>query len=275
MSKVSKVALKQHNIALSLVELERDLTNKEREFVLANFLEEAVCNIGWSGSFFTNADLAWEFGMCVTDSPDSMLPNDREKVVDLCAGIGMLGFQLLQRFKHIDLVCVESNETFVKVGRKVLPNAIWICGSVTDKHVIERLKSMNIQTAISNPPFGNVASMQPIEGCNYKGANAAFKVAEVAFEVAKRATFIMPTNCCPFSYSGQNSYTEKDNESYNVFNESTGISFSLDCIDTELVSENGNFRNTKMLVEVVQLYREEKWFNLHRKDEQLTLKLAC
>lgn len=274
MSRISKVALKNHEDAMALVELERDLKLSEKEFVLANFMEEAVCNIGWSGSFFTGEDLAWEFGLCVTDSPSKF--GERERVVDICAGIGMLGFHLLERFDHIDLVCVELNETFVKVGRKVLPSAHWICGSITDKNVIEQLKSMQIQTAISNPPFGSVTSMKSIEG-NYTGANAAFKVAEVALQVASRATFILPTNCCPFKYSGQHHYQQVENDAYDLFSKSTGIDFRVSCLDTSLIGKVGksSFRNTDMVVEVVHLYRNEQWDFLNCSDNQFDLAFAC
>lgn len=274
--KLSKYALKNHVIAMDLVELERDLTFSEREFVLNNFREEAVVNINGSGAFFTSPSLSWAFGLCVTENPANV--EDRETVVDLCAGIGSLGYHLLQRFNHINLVCVEMNQTFVKVGRKLLPQATWICGSISDPMIIEELLRLNISTAISNPPFGTVTSLGSIIGSNYKGANAAFKVAELALKVAKRATFILPVNCCPFTYSGKREYAEVDNYVYSQFNKQTGISMSVSCLDTVLVCEEGdddyNFRNTNFLVEVVHLHRDDRWFALNRKAEQMVMCLA-
>lgn len=276
MSKISKVALKNHQMAMALVELERDLTFSEKEFVFNSFLEEAVVNINWSGAFFTGSSLSWEFGLCVTDSPARS--GDRETIVDLCAGIGSLGFHLLQRFDHIDLICVEMNENFVKVGRKLLPNAKWICGSVSDQAVIDELLKLNICTAISNPPFGAVTSLGRIPGNNYQGANAAFKIAELALRVAKRATFILPTNCCPFMYSGQKTYKEVDNSVYTQFSKQTCIDMTVSCLDTVLLGEecdqNNHFRNTNITVEVVHLHRGEGWYGLNQKPLQMAMALA-
>lgn len=270
MTKISKFALNNHQKAMDLVELERDLTISEKEFILENFLEEAVVNINWSGAYFTGADLAWEFGLCVTDNPDNI--DDRETVVDLCAGIGSLGFHLLQRFEHIDLICVEMNEDFVKVGRKLLPNAKWICGSVSDPDVIDELLNLNICTAISNPPFGSVTSMRSIPGNHYKGAQAAFKIAELALRVAKRATFILPNNCCPFMYSGQNTYKEVDNSAYTQFSKQTGIDMTVSCLDTVLLGEEcdqkNHFRNTNITVEVVHLHRGARWHELNQEPQE-------
>lgn len=56
--KLSKEQTKQHNRACELVDMERDLTEEEREFVLDHFHESANMGRTLDGAFFTRAELA-------------------------------------------------------------------------------------------------------------------------------------------------------------------------------------------------------------------------
>ncbi len=50
-----------------------------------------------------------------------------------------------------DITCVEINPDYIAVGRKLLPEAMWIQASVFDLPPLGRF-----DFAISNPPFGNI-----------------------------------------------------------------------------------------------------------------------
>lgn len=55
--KLSKEQTKQHTRARELVDMDRDLTEREREFVLDHFHESANMGRTLDGAFFTPAEL--------------------------------------------------------------------------------------------------------------------------------------------------------------------------------------------------------------------------
>lgn len=55
----------------------------------------------------------------------------------LCAGIGVLSYaaqlECSDRSRcYADITCVELNPHYVEVGKKVVPEATWICADVLD-----------------------------------------------------------------------------------------------------------------------------------------------
>src|SRR5690242_13237549 len=119
MSKLTKAQAKAHKAACALLNKD-SLTMDERWFVLENWQESASHINSVAGAFFTPAGLANDFVIDVSG----------DRIIDLCAGIGMLSFVLYQggawdrRWPQI--VCVEANPDYVAVGKKVLPEATWI-----------------------------------------------------------------------------------------------------------------------------------------------------
>jgi len=67
---------------------------------------------GACGAHFTPAGLARDFAIDAGGG---------RRVIDLCAGIGGLGFWLDLDGRAGELVCVEVNPAYVEVGRKILP----------------------------------------------------------------------------------------------------------------------------------------------------------
>ncbi|MGA7634654.1 MAG: hypothetical protein WCB11_28140 [Terriglobales bacterium] len=80
----------------------------------------------------------------------------RFQILNLCAGIGILPF-CYRHFRYHeqmpDLTCVEINPEYVRIGRKLLPEATWICGDVFD--VWQELPR-NFSCVVGNPPFGRL-----------------------------------------------------------------------------------------------------------------------
>lgn len=163
------------------------LTLDEKEFVYENWHEGATNINSTAGAFFTPYGLARDFQLEICNG---------QKTVDLCAGIGMLSFVAYHYQDCKDITCIELNEDYVRVGKKLLPEAKWVNGSVFD------IGNDHYEQAISNPPFGKIKTGLSDRGLKYTGAEFDLKVIDLASQVADRATFILPQASTPFIYSG-------------------------------------------------------------------------
>nr|WP_233109075.1 methyltransferase [Streptomyces sp. 14R-10] len=215
MAKLTNEQATQHRKALALVDLDRDLTLTEREFVIDHYMETADARL--DGAFFTPDGLARDMSIEVNG----------KRVIDLCAGIGRLAFacrdtdwERLNNEQPRELVCVERNPEYVRVGKKVLPEATWILGDVFD------VPGMDLggpfDTAIGNPPYGAVARGGRAAP-RYTGGRFEYHVIDIAATIAHRGVFIVPQEMAPFRYSGRTSFTEERTDAYNRFERQTGI----------------------------------------------------
>lgn len=192
MAKLTKVQTKLHEQAMGLVRSNERLTFDDRFFILKNYNPMATNNVTSTGAFFTPLELAREFDIFAR--PEGSL-------VDLCAGIGTLAFSiyyyslmsggsrrgwLTQDIERI--TCVELNPEYVEVGKRVLPEANWVEGSVLDERLISDIGTFD--AAISNPPFGNIQG--EADWLNYQGSQFQLKVIEIANRIAGAGTFIIP-----------------------------------------------------------------------------------
>lgn len=190
---MNKRQQKAHLAAMALLEKDK-LTDDERELFVENFHEGALVNNHMRSAHFTPWDLACDFAIEGTGAT---------RVIDLCAGIGILSLPLYFRSKYdskgIDLVCVEKCLEYVEIGKKLLPEATWIHGDVTDLDLLRSLG--HFQLAIGNPPFGtNVKAEQPAPF--YKGNDFEYIVMDIAAEIADHGAFIIPRSSSPFVISG-------------------------------------------------------------------------
>lgn len=212
MAKLSKPQIRAHEQACAL--LAKDvLTFEEREYVINNWQESATHINSAAGAFFTPLEMAWTFACEVGDTYDTRL-------IDLCAGIGCLSFAIYHRNTWGDrqprIVCVEKNPDYVAVGRKVLPEAEWICADVFDLPDRGRFTF-----AVSNPPFGN--------GGPIKGVTLDLNVVAVAAGLADYGAFILPQMSAPFRYSGEREYVPTSGASYERFHAKTGLTLGPSC----------------------------------------------
>lgn len=188
MAKLTKPQIKAHARAIELLKQDR-LTIDEREFVLENWQEAANHINSAAGAFFTPLGLAWDFSIDVGGL----------RILDLCAGIGALSYAMFERGsfnrsrdEDPKITCVEVNPDYVEVGRKIVPEATWICGDIFD--LPDDLGRFD--WVIANPPFGKI------------GGKADFDLAvvELAERYADNATFILPAGSVPWRFSGQRGY---------------------------------------------------------------------
>lgn len=210
MAKMTKEQAKQHRKAEELVALKRDLTEEEREFVLDHWQEDSTGKL--DGAFFTPADLAREIHWEVYG----------DRVIDLCAGIGRLAWGCRDLCRRANgepertFVCVERNPAYVRVGRKVLPEAHWICGDVFDLPP----GLGRFDTAISNPPF---MLRRSGNGPRYQGGRFEYHVIDVAGTLADRGVFIIPQTSAPMEISYGKGHVRRNNPGLEQFTRQTGI----------------------------------------------------
>ncbi|MBN3507184.1 methyltransferase [Burkholderia cenocepacia] len=217
--KLSRAEAKKLQEVDELVALERRLTVEEREFVLEHYQEGARCDNAALGAFFTPQSLARDFAIEV--------PGGCDTIVDLCAGIGSLAYW--NEEKAARMVCVERCAEYVRIGKKVMPDAQWIHADVFGDWV----KDLDgVDCVISNPPFGRRIRSDAFEG-QYTGSTFEYRVIELASRIADYGVFILPQGSAPFSYSNSQRYTPRMSPDCQKFVNETGIVMGMNCgIDT-------------------------------------------
>ena len=196
MAKLTKEQRKLHAQAEAVLRQDR-LSDDDRAFVFEHWHAGAENNIGAAGAFFTPLSLALDMAFDIGG----------RRIIDLCAGIGVLSYAALCRRGGRDpapeITCIESNPRFVEIGRKLLPSARWICADVMDwrRWWGEVLDGMVFDLAYGNPPFGRVARNG--QGPRYRGPDFEYHVIDIASEIADAGTFLIPQMSCSFRHSGR------------------------------------------------------------------------
>lgn len=257
MRKISKPVIKKHKEACALLKKEGALTQDERIFVFENWHEGVDHDQSWAGAFFTPWDMA-ATGFRIEARAAG------RRVIDLCAGIGILSYAscVWANFDTAsEIVCVERNPHYVEVGKKVLPEARWICADVFD--LPKDLGHFDV--AISNPPFGRV----PKNGTapRYTGPEFEYHVMDISADLADYGVFIIPQESASFRYSGVPYFMDKSEGKHLKFQEQTGIRIDPNCgIDTSMWSKE--WRNTIQTPEIVVCdYQEMREHQRHETKE--------
>lgn len=239
--RLSKSQSQLHQQVLDLVHSDRRLTEEEKFFILDNYQESAGALNSLSGAFFTPQGLARDFALEV---------QDESTVIDLCAGIGRLGFAVEMKTRR--LVCVEYCQAYVDVGRRILPDAEWIRGDVFDANLYDGIGGFDC--AISNPPFGQIKTGS-YEGV-YTGGLFEYRVMEMASRLAEYGVFIIPQESAPFRYSGVQSFRAEESDRCRAFAEQTGIEMGPSCgIDTSVYAADWHGVSPKVEIVVCEFER--------------------
>lgn len=209
MAKLSKAQIKAHHHALTL--LAKDvLTEDDHDFVFDHWQESATHVNSAAGAFFTPREMSWSFAIEVGG----------HRVLDLCAGIGVLAYAVYHRSLWggdgpCEITCVELNPDYAAVGRKVLPQANWIVADALSDLDIGRF-----DWVISNPPFGKIQGHGDFD----------LAIVEAAERYADDATFILPSGSVPWAYSGR-PFFERDSRSEKAkrFRDRTKIDLKPNC----------------------------------------------
>ena len=192
MSKLTKEQEKYHVRAMELVRSDRPLIEDEQEFVLRNYHAAATNLAGINAAYFTPFNLAHAVAIYALKEG---------RVVDLGAGIGVLGWWVhRQSFGQAKVTCIEHNPEYVEVGRRVFPEATWICRDVFDLKMWRELGQFD--GAVSNPPFGNVKSDKEARAWLTFQGPLHFQVAELVLRVSRTgAVLIFPRIDLPYEES--------------------------------------------------------------------------
>jgi SAM-dependent methyltransferase len=236
MARLTKAQSKAHQQAEALLRKET-LTLDEKIFVYENWHESAEHDSARSGAFFTPLEFANDFKIEVHGP----------KILDLCAGTGVLSF-CYAHFRHhdrpVDITCVEINPDYVRIGRKLLPEANWICADIFD---IWRDLPRDFDSVIGNPPFGRV--MTDRKAPRYTGAECELKILDIASHLATYGTFILPQSSTPFRFSGVPYYRRVDNAKFDRFFADTRVDIEAGCgIDTTVHREG--WKQVNILTEI-------------------------
>jgi hypothetical protein len=203
--------------------------------VLDNWQPMTTGRAAFDRAYFTPPGLAGDMKIEVSGS----------RIIDIGAGIGRLPFHMRDawsRWPHgeREFVCIERNEEHVRVGRKVMPNAEWICADMLEiPQMLDRLGEFDC--AISNPPFGVVPRAGHAPG-GYRGRRTEYHAIALAALVAMYGVFLIPQRLAPFQLSGVAEFRSgcEDSE-YVRFSEATGIRLRPSCgIDTSIYADQWN-----------------------------------
>lgn len=240
--KISKSATKAHEKAMAIVNSGRKLTVEDRFFIAENYHPMAEHNVGVNGIFFTPMSIAREMQI-------ELLNKAKKRVLDLCAGIGRIALQTWYNHitcggdEGIDIVCIENNPEFVRVGQRILPEASWVKADAFDEKTYKNLGWFD--EVISNPPYGIKANNSWLHK-----HPSQYMAAEIAMKIADHAVFILPQSDCPFRMSGVKFFQYRTVGKYERFKQDTDIIFEHNCgIDTSIFEND--WQGTKILTEIV------------------------
>lgn len=222
------------------------LTDEDKFYVLEHWQESATNVNSAAGAFFTPYGLAADMALELSNLRGTA------RVLDLCAGIGTLSLAVLRKnvwqihdgTLDLELVCVESNPEYVRVGRKILPEATWVEASIFGLPDL----GGRFDVAISNPPFGKVK--RDGNAPRYTGAEFEYHVLDIAAHHADLGVFILPQQSSPFRYSGTGSYREESAAKHDRFVKQTGIHLEAGCgVDTAIYRDA--WHGVSVLTEIV------------------------
>lgn len=180
-----------HEAAMELIDADRPLTHEEKEYVLDHYQPAANTRQALDGAYFTPRGLARTLA-----TYDLGCDRPGERIIDLCAGIGRLAYETVhdpdREYNRLnmplgEIVCVEKNPEYVRVGQRVLPEARWVRADVLD---VPDLDLGLFDSAISNPPFGPLPRSR--DAAAYRPRQFEYHVIATAARVAKRGVFIVP-----------------------------------------------------------------------------------
>ena len=229
MSKLTKAQSKAHRQAEELLKKDT-LTHEEIEFIFSHWHEGQAIDQTFAGAFFTPPEMAQDFRIEV----------DGERILDLCAGIGVLSYYAYHFgwYRHDmpkrEIVCIERCPRFVEIGKKILPQATWICADVFD---FDYSDLGHFDSVISNPPFSNVKTYS--KPPRYTGSKFEYKLIDLAADLGDYGAFIIPQQSAPFDYSNRQHHSHTPSREHSRFFEQTKIRLAAGCgIDTAYFNDN-------------------------------------
>lgn len=275
--KLTKSQIAAHHKAEDLISSSsHPLSLDEREFILDNYHPAARHINSIAGAYFTPRSLAHDLSIYIPDNAT---------VIDLCAGIGSLAYQSLLRFhssnyyrrhRHVpigQITCIEINPDYIAVGRRVVPEALWIRADIFSlpaciEYMADRPEGEAFDFAICNPPFGRSRSLYKSNLLPLHGSPIELNALYVASRLARCGAFILPQDSCPFIYSGQRGHTHRTTSTWSQFYRQTHIDLSSSSIDCSIYRDD--WRDVSPNVEIALYDLDESvdnWPKIDPKDD--------
>ena len=251
--KLSKQDRKTHEQALALLNSGKSLTFDDAEFVHRHLRPDATTDIGKGSAFFTPWEIAADFQIETRSSERCPI-----KVLDLCAGFGILSHQKFLRMRAYgnplpEVTCIEINPEYVEIGRKLFPEAEWICIDVLD--VDRVLAGRRFDEFYSNPPFGAISKPSWGDRPGRKPVRWEYAVAEIGMRYAEHGTMICQQGITSWKMSGCQSFVEVDNPVYKKWSGESGLVLANNCgIDCS----HTPFKGANVTVDICVVERTEK-----------------
>ena len=239
MAKLSKTDLRHHQSAMKLIQADRPLSLDETFEAFALYHEGAEGDQTGASAYFTPIDFANDMWI---DTPQG------GRLLDMCAGIGRLGYFASGRFRYEpeefeEIVCVEKNPDYVEVGKRLFPEATWICADALDPALRRDLGKFDF--AIANPPFGNTTKSEH-EAPRYKGKEFDLAVMDVMATLAPSCWAIVPESRARWDRRG----TKRPSAYADRFKKATGLDLHrFSSVDAHYHREA--WRGTSPAVEIV------------------------
>jgi predicted RNA methylase len=254
--KLSKRELKEQTEIYEFIKSKEKFTYEELERIYETLNPGFISDVTSHSAYFTPLDLAYDF---------ALFGGRHGIVVDMCAGIGVLSFAALTRDtydgKIKKIICIERNPEYVKIGKKLVPEAEWICGDVFDRAIWDDIKTRygKIDCINSNPPFGKVSKTSVDRSwLKYTGADIDIACIEIAMVNAEWVDLIIPPNSCTFRYSGRPYYEEYENKKIEKLKRETGLDFYMSCHSVDCSIYKEQWKNTNIVVESLSVLRPEQ-----------------
>jgi predicted RNA methylase len=179
-------------------------------------------------AFFTSYPLAQQVAM--------EFDGDGDVYVDICAGVGILAFALIQHLsdsgKKGTVICIEKEPAFIEIGKKLVPQAIWIEGDALSEELWDNLP-MQPDFFITNPPFNIktdksewLKAPEPCLGFIEAGLKKTRQSSGIAILPQKYASYVHTVSVR--SHEGEKYRVSKVNENTNKFDKATTWEVSLD-----------------------------------------------
>lgn len=216
------------------------LSLDEKEFVLENYVPANMVPLA---QFFTPYNLASQVCMYT--------PDDDTAIVDFCAGIGGLAYHVAREWRPspVRLICIEKDVELIEIGKKIVPEAEWLCGDIFDKALLDEIIPKKA-FAVLNPPYGKSKKLIETDysWIGYQG-DLALMALEVAFRYCKNGVAILRQDHCPYKYSGQSYFKNEPGaeflkfEKHNIRCKMIPSSIDTTCCDS--------FKFTNIITELV------------------------